>query len=119
MALPYAVVDGTRTQAIAPGSFQSSFQNPGFLPAARAENQDFGVLGLAPKPHLRLTESVAALALKSGVPPRQVIQLLAQGVFTQQQTRTLSFAEKQTALPGLLQYAQAIAETAPQQRFVE
>jgi hypothetical protein len=62
---------------------------------------------------------VAVLALKSGVPPRQVIQLLAQGVSTQQQTRTLLPTEKQTALPGLLQYAQAIVETAQRQRFLE
>ncbi len=74
---------------------------------------------IAPDAAQSLDQSVAALALKSGVPPRQVIQLLAQGVFTQQQTRTLSLAEKQTALPGLLQYAQAIVETAQRQRFVE
>jgi hypothetical protein len=74
---------------------------------------------IAPQSAQSLDQSVAALALKSGVPPRQVIQLLAQGVFTQQQTRLLSFEEKQAALPRLLQYAQAIVETAQRQRFVE
>ena len=74
---------------------------------------------IAPDAAQSLDQSVAVLALKSGVPPRQAIQLLAQGVFTQQQTRTLSPTEKQTALPGLLQYAQAIVETAQRQRFVE
>jgi hypothetical protein len=74
---------------------------------------------IAPQSAQSLDQSVAALALKSGVPPRQVIQLLAQGVFTQQQTRLLSFEEKQSALPKLLQYTQAIVETAQRQRFVE
>jgi hypothetical protein len=74
---------------------------------------------IAPQSAQSLDQSVATLAFKSGVPPRQVIQLLAQGVFTQQQTRLLSPEEKQAALPGLLQYAQAIVETAQRQRFVE
>ena len=74
---------------------------------------------IAPPSAQLLDQSVVVLALKSGVPSRQVIQLLAQGVFTQQQTRLLSLEEKQSALPGLLQYAQAIVETAQRQRFVE
>jgi hypothetical protein len=74
---------------------------------------------IAPHSAQSLDQLVAALALKSGVPPQQVIQLLAQGVFTQQQTRLLSPEEKQAALPKLLQYTQAIVETAQRQRFVE
>jgi hypothetical protein len=74
---------------------------------------------IAPHSAQALDQSVAALALKSGIPPRQVIQLLAQGVFTQQQTRSLPLEEKQAALPKLLQYAQAIVESAQRQRFVE
>jgi hypothetical protein len=66
-----------------------------------------------------LDRSVATLALAQGQMVRQTIQLLAQGVFTQYQIAKLSAAEKQAALPRLLQSAQAIAEGAQQQRFVE
>lgn len=66
-----------------------------------------------------LDQSVALLALKSGNAPRHVIQVLAQGPFTQHQTRDLSPEAKQTALPGLLHYAQSTVEAAQRQRFLE
>jgi hypothetical protein len=66
-----------------------------------------------------LDRAVATLALAAGQPPRQTIQLLAQGVFTQQQIAQLSATEKQAALPRLLQSAQAVVEGVQQQRFVE
>ena len=66
-----------------------------------------------------LDQSVATLALKAGMLPRQVVQLIAQGIFTQFQTFNLSPEERQAALPRLLQYAQATVEAAQRQRFVE
>ncbi len=66
-----------------------------------------------------LDASVALLALKSAIAPRQVIQVLAQGPFTQHQTRDLSPEGRKAALPGLLQYAQATVEAAQRQRFLE
>ncbi|WP_181357363.1 hypothetical protein [Stenomitos frigidus] len=66
-----------------------------------------------------LDQNLAKLALQAGNAPRVVTQLLAQGPFTQFQTRTLSPEAKQAALPGLLQYAQSTVETAQRQRFVD
>lgn len=66
-----------------------------------------------------LDQSVAGVALKAGILPRQVVQLVAQGIFTQSQTSNLSSEERQAALPKLLQYAQATVEAAQRQRFVE
>ena len=65
-----------------------------------------------------LDQALARLALQAGNAPRVVTQLLAQGPFTQYQTRTLSSEDKQAALPRLLQYAQSIVEAAQRQRFV-
>jgi hypothetical protein len=50
-----------------------------------------------------LDQSVARAALQAGNSPRVVTQLLAQGSFTQHQTRSLSPEAKKAALPGLLQ----------------
>jgi hypothetical protein len=66
-----------------------------------------------------LDRDVARAALQAGNPPRQVIQLLAQGPFTQQRASNLSAEEKRTALPQLLQYTQSIVEEAQQQRYLE
>jgi hypothetical protein len=66
-----------------------------------------------------LDGAVALLVLKVGTVPRQVIQLLAQGPFTQYQTRDLSSETRKAALPGLLHYAQATVESAQRQRFLE
>ncbi|NET34892.1 MAG: hypothetical protein F6K19_23190 [Cyanothece sp. SIO1E1] len=66
-----------------------------------------------------LDQSVARAALQAGHGPRQVIQLLAQGPFTQHQTRQLSPEARKAALPGLLQYAQATVEAIQRQRFVD
>jgi hypothetical protein len=66
-----------------------------------------------------LDQEIAGLALKAGQPPRSVIQLLAQGPFTQAQVATLTPEEKQAALHRLLQYAQGVVETAQRQRFVD
>ncbi|MGJ3248914.1 MAG: hypothetical protein ACFE0I_22935 [Elainellaceae cyanobacterium] len=66
-----------------------------------------------------LDQAIATLALKSGTHPRQVIQLLAQGPFTQHQTQNLSPEEKKLAIPKLLNYAQSTVETIQRQRFVE
>jgi hypothetical protein len=66
-----------------------------------------------------LDQSVARVALQAGNSPRVVTQLLAQGPFTQFQTRNLSPEAKKAALPGLLQYAQATVDGVQQQRFVE
>ena len=66
-----------------------------------------------------LDQDVARTALKSGSSPRQVIQLLAQGPFTQQQTVDLEPDQKKAAIPGLLQYAQTVANTVQQQRYLE
>ena len=66
-----------------------------------------------------LDQDVARTALKTGHSPRQVIQLLAQGPFTQQRAVTLNAEEKQAALSGLLQYAQTTVEQVQQQRYLE
>lgn len=66
-----------------------------------------------------LDAAVALLALKSAVAPRQVIQVLAQGPFTQYQTRDLSPEARKAALPGLLHYAQTTVDSAQRQRFLE
>ena len=66
-----------------------------------------------------LDQAIARAALDSGNTPRMVIQLLAQGLFTQRQTYNLSPEEKQAALPKLLQYTQATVEGVQQQRFVD
>lgn len=66
-----------------------------------------------------LDQAVAKVALQAGHSPRVVTQLLAQGPFTQYQTRTLSPAARKAALPGLLQSAQATVEAVQQQRLVE
>ncbi len=66
-----------------------------------------------------LDQAVANTALTAGNAPRMVIQLLAQGPFTQRQTYNLSPEKKQAALPKLLQYAQATVEGVQQQRFVD
>jgi hypothetical protein len=93
----------------------------GFARTALQETIDY--LGLYQKQAIAsaqsLDQSVALLALQSGIPPRQVMQLLAQGIYTQHQTCQSSPQEKQAALPGLLQYAQAIVETAQRQRFIQ
>ncbi len=66
-----------------------------------------------------LDQAVARLALQSGQAPRGVTQLLAQGPFTQFQTRDLSPEARQAALPGLLEYVQTTVEAVQRQRFVE
>ena len=66
-----------------------------------------------------LDQAVAKTALMAGKAPRMVIQLLAQGPFTQRQTCNLSPEEKQAVLPKLLQYAQVTVEGFQQQRFVD
>ncbi len=66
-----------------------------------------------------LDHAVAKLALSAGQAPRGVTQLLAQGPFTQFQTRDRSPEARQAALPGLLQSVQATVETVQRQRFVE
>jgi hypothetical protein len=66
-----------------------------------------------------LDRAVALLALKSNTAPRQVIQVLAQGPFTQYQTHELSPDARKSVLPRLLHYAQATVEAAQQQRFLE
>jgi len=48
-----------------------------------------------------------------------VIQLLAQGPFTQQQTISLEAEEKKAAIPSLLQYAQTVVNSVQQQRYLE
>jgi len=66
-----------------------------------------------------LDQEVARAALQTGKSPRQVIQLLAQGPFTQKQIVGLSDEEKQAALPKLLQYAQKTVDSLQQQRYLE
>ena len=66
-----------------------------------------------------LDQEVARAALQTGKSPRQVIQLLAQGPFTQQQILGLSEDEKKEALPKLLQYAQKTVDSLQQQRYLE
>jgi hypothetical protein len=66
-----------------------------------------------------LDQEVARAALQTGKSPRQVIQLLAQGPFTQQQILGLSEEEKKEALPKLLQYAQKTVDSLQQQRYLE
>ncbi len=66
-----------------------------------------------------LDQEVARAALQTGKSPRQVIQLLAQGPFTQQQILGLSDEEKKAALPKLLQYAQTTVDSLQQQRYLE
>ncbi|MBD2110345.1 MULTISPECIES: hypothetical protein [Cyanophyceae] len=66
-----------------------------------------------------LDQEVARTALQNGKAPRQVIQLLAQGPFTQQQILGLSDTEKKEALPKLLQYAQRTVDSLQQQRYLE
>jgi hypothetical protein len=66
-----------------------------------------------------LDQTVARVALQSGHSPRQVMQFLAQGPFTQYETRALSAEEKQAALPRLLHYAKQTVEAAQQQRYTE
>lgn len=65
-----------------------------------------------------LDHAVAKLALSAGQAPRGVTQLLAQGPFTQFQTRDRSPEVRQAALPALLQYVQATVEAVQRQRFV-
>lgn len=66
-----------------------------------------------------LDRSVAIAILQAGNPPRQVISILAQGPFTQYQTRDLTPDEKRAALPKLLHYAKTVVEDAQRQRFVD
>ncbi|MEA5448580.1 hypothetical protein VB780_08395 [Leptolyngbya sp. CCNP1308] len=66
-----------------------------------------------------LDQEVARAALQTGKAPRQVIQLLAQGPFTQQQILGLSDEEKKAALPKLIQYAQTTVDSLQQQRYLE
>ncbi len=66
-----------------------------------------------------LDQEVARAALQTGKSPRQVIQLLAQGPFTQQQILGLSDDQKKEALPKLLQYAQKTVDGLQQQRYLE
>ncbi len=66
-----------------------------------------------------LDQEVARAALQTGKSPRQVIQLLAQGPFTQQQILGLSEEEKKEVLPKLLQYAQRTVDSLQQQRYLE
>ena len=66
-----------------------------------------------------LDQEVAGVALKAGNSSRQVIQLLAQGPFTQHQAATLTPEEKQAALSKLLQYAQQTVNEVQQQRYLE
>ena len=66
-----------------------------------------------------LDQEVARAALQTGKAPRQVIQLLAQGPFTQQQILGLPDDEKKAALPQLLQYAQKTVDSLQQQRYLE
>ena len=66
-----------------------------------------------------LDKEVARAALQTGKSPRQVIQLLAQGPFTQRQILGLSDDEKKAALPQLLQYAQTTVDSLQQQRYLE
>jgi hypothetical protein len=72
-----------------------------------------------PTPAQALDQEVAKAALQTGKSPRQVIQLLAQGPFTQQQILGLSDEEKKEALPKLLQYAQKNVDSLQQQRYLE
>lgn len=66
-----------------------------------------------------LDQSVALDALKTGIDPKLVIQLLAQSPLTQSRTQNLSPEQKKAAIPGLLQYAQAIIDESQRQRYVE
>jgi hypothetical protein len=66
-----------------------------------------------------LDQEVARAALQTGKSPRQVLQLLAQGPFTQRQILGLSDDEKKEALPQLLQYAQKTVDSLQQQRYLE
>ena len=66
-----------------------------------------------------LDQEVARSALQTGKAPRQVIQLLAQGPFTQRQILGLSDEEKKAALPQLFQYAQRTIDSLQQQRYLE
>ncbi len=66
-----------------------------------------------------LDQEVARAALQTGKAPRQVLQLLAQGPFTQQRILRLSDEEKKAALPQLLQYAQKTVDSLQQQRYLE
>ena len=66
-----------------------------------------------------LDQEVARAALQTGKSPRQVLQLLAQGPFTQQRILGLSDDEKKAALPQLLQYAQKTVDSLQQQRYLE
>ncbi|PSR19333.1 hypothetical protein C8255_02940 [filamentous cyanobacterium CCP3] len=66
-----------------------------------------------------LDQEVARAALQTGKAPRQVIQLLAQGPFTQQQVLGLSDEEKKEVLPKLLQYTQTTVDSLQQQRYLE
>lgn len=66
-----------------------------------------------------LDQEVTRVALKAGNSARQVIQLLAQGPFTQHQAARLSPEEKQAALSKLLQYAQQTVNEVQQQRYLE
>ena len=66
-----------------------------------------------------LDQEVARAALQTGKSPRQVLQLLAQGPFTQRQVLGLSDDEKKAALPKLLQYAQTTVDSLQQQRYLE
>jgi len=66
-----------------------------------------------------LDQMVARVALRAGSHARQVIQVLAQGPFTQAQTQGLSADEKKAKIPGLLKYAQETVDVVQQQRYVE
>ena len=66
----------------------------------------------------QLDQRIAWVALQSGKSTRTVIQLLAQGPYTQQQIQDLTPAEKKAALPSLLQYAKTTVETIQRQRYL-
>ena len=72
-----------------------------------------------PQAATELDQMVTKIALNSGNSSRQVIQVLAQGPFTQAQTQALSADEKKAKVPGLLKYAQEIVDSVQQQRYVE
>lgn len=63
--------------------------------------------------------SVAIAALKAGYDLKTTIQLLAQGLVTQAQARTLTPEAKKAALPGILKYTQSTVDQAQRQRYVE
>ena len=66
----------------------------------------------------QLDQRIALVALQSGKSARMVIQLLAQGPYTQQQIQALTPDDKKAALPGLLHYAKTTVEAMQQQRYL-